>query len=330
MEALRWLAENLDLRPVETPEFIYDDMESQSGECLPILYQPFDAGAPSHWGDRGALFDFLHATRGEGARLLDFGPGDGWPSLIVAPFAGEVVGVDGSRRRVEVCTENARRLGIENASFVHVPAGSALPFEDESFDGVMAASSLEQSPDPRASLSELWRILKPGGRMRIVYEALGRYVPGREREIGTWAIDDRRSMLLLYDRDVEAERVTQYRLTLTVPEREVQETLGGCPVTSVETSVLESWRDAIVDACVCETRHPSGRTLRDWMLEVGFTEVRPTHSGGLFAYELLDRIPEAERPGDLEGVDALMRPAVSVVVELPAPIETDPRLTAVK
>ena len=33
--------------------------------------------------------------------LLDFGPGDGWPSLLLAPMADEVVGVDASRRRVD-------------------------------------------------------------------------------------------------------------------------------------------------------------------------------------------------------------------------------------
>ncbi|MDK2930882.1 MAG: arsenite methyltransferase [Bacillota bacterium] len=65
-----------------------------------------------HWIDRGQILDFLFATRGEGKRLLDFGPGDGWPSLGVARLAGEVVGVDASARRVEVCVENARCLGI--------------------------------------------------------------------------------------------------------------------------------------------------------------------------------------------------------------------------
>jgi SAM-dependent methyltransferase len=332
MDAFEWLAKNLAPRPVETPEFIYDDMESQSGECLPIIYQAFDASDRVHWGDRGALFDFLSATRGEGARLLDFGPGDGWPSLIVAPFASEVVGVDASRRRVAVCAENALRIGVGNATFLHVPPGEPLPFEDESFDGAMAASSIEQSPDPRASLAEIYRVLKPGGRFRTVYEALGRYVPGREREFGTWEIDDETSALLCYDRDIEAERITQYRLTLALPETELEAALGTCPVTSVELPLLDAWRDGgkILDSTVCETMHPSGRTLREWTREAGFSEVRATHSGGLFAADLHGRIGERDRPRDLAGVDALLRPAVAVVVTLDAPIETDPRLTAVR
>lgn len=44
--------------------FIYDDMESQSGRALPLIYRPFDIADRAHWRDRGALFDFLLATGG--------------------------------------------------------------------------------------------------------------------------------------------------------------------------------------------------------------------------------------------------------------------------
>jgi hypothetical protein len=101
MDVVRFLESTWDLRVCETPEFIYDDMESQSGECLPLIHLPFDAGNRGHRADRGALHDFLHATGGEGRRLLDFGPGDGWPSLIVAPFAAEVVGPESTPSSVQ-------------------------------------------------------------------------------------------------------------------------------------------------------------------------------------------------------------------------------------
>ena len=60
-------------------------------------------------------------------------------------FAAEVVGVEGSKRRVSVCAENAKRLGAVNVQCVFVTPGTSLPFDDESFDGVMAASSVEQT-----------------------------------------------------------------------------------------------------------------------------------------------------------------------------------------
>jgi 2-polyprenyl-3-methyl-5-hydroxy-6-metoxy-1,4-benzoquinol methylase len=121
MSVNEWIIRALRPNACTSAEFIYDDMDSQSGRSLPVIYERFDATNRAHWRDRGALFDFLLSTHGEGKRLLDFGPGDGWPSLIVAPFAAEVVGVDGAARRVNVCAENARRLGIANATFVHTP-----------------------------------------------------------------------------------------------------------------------------------------------------------------------------------------------------------------
>jgi len=173
LSVLTWIESELQPVICNSEEFLYNEMESQSDYTLPILYKPFDPDDPGHWADRGDMFDFLHSSGGPGNTLLDFGPGDGWPSLIVAPLSKEVVGVDGSPKRVEVCTQNAARLGITNARFLLVEPGSPLPFHNDTFDGVMAASSIEQSPDPRLTLSELFRVLRPGGRLRICYESRG-------------------------------------------------------------------------------------------------------------------------------------------------------------
>ncbi len=166
-DPIAWVEAELQPRDCDSTAFIYDHMESQSARGLPGLYVPFDPANRGHWRDAGSILDFLHAAQAAGGRVLDLGPGDGWPSLPVAPFAAEVVGVDGSAKRVEVCRENARRLGIANATFAHVPPGQPLPFADGTFDAVMAASSLEQTPDPRTVVRELARVLRPGGRLRI-------------------------------------------------------------------------------------------------------------------------------------------------------------------
>ena len=131
-DPVAWLEKNLSLTEMDSTAFVYDLMESQSGECLPLVYQTFDALNDAHFADRGWAFDYVHTLKlGSVAeprgRVLDFGPGDGWPSLIIAPFCNQVVGVDASAKRVEVCTANAKRLGIANAEFFHVPAGKSLP-----------------------------------------------------------------------------------------------------------------------------------------------------------------------------------------------------------
>lgn len=205
MDIINWIEEKLRPKLCTSEEFIYNEMDSQSGYSLPIIYQPFDGIKKSHWADRGSLFDYLYTINGEEKTLLDFGPGDGWPSLIIAPYVKKVIGLDSSIRRVEVCTENARRLGITNAKFLNYSAGTALPFEENSFDGIMAASSIEQTPNPKATLKELFRVLKPGGRLRIDYEAMSRYRAGREKDVWIAKLNDDLCKLILYIRNIEEE-----------------------------------------------------------------------------------------------------------------------------
>lgn len=334
MNVLDWVERELTPTECNSEAFFYDEMESQSGYCLPIIYQPFDAGQKAHWRDRGSLFDFLCSTGGGGKRLLDFGPGDGWPSLIVAPFAADVVGVDGSRKRVEVCTANAARLGIANARFLYVEPGSPLPFEDGSFDGVMAASSVEQTPDPQATLRELYRVLRPGGRLRISYEALGRYRGGAEREAELHERDGDSCWLTLFDRHIEEEYARMVRLALAMDREQARQLFSGeahhPAFEDITVSALQRLGPSIVETRVCTLNHPSGRTLAAWMREIGFREVRPTHGGAWFAGRLFDRLPAENRPASLDGVDAVLRPLVEIVVQMAAPVDRDPMITAVK
>lgn len=334
MDIFEWIEKQLKPETGNSAEFFYDEMDSQSGYSLPLIYHPFDASQRSHWQDRGSLFDFLFSVDGEGKRLLDFGPGDGWPSLIVAPFAGEVVGVDGSKRRVEVCTENAARMGISNTKFIYVLPGKPLPFPDRTFDGVMAASSVEQTPDPKTTLREFYRLLKSGGRLRIRYEALSIYRNGQEREARLQRIDDNTCRLVLYDRHIYREYATMYRITFAVPSAKIARSLGEggypLPFHSITAPFLEEFYPSITETLVCSLTHPSGKTFVSWLKEVGFREVVPSHGGARFAGHLFDQLSAENRPKDIDAVDAILRPLVKIVVRMPAPLDTDPMLTAIK
>jgi SAM-dependent methyltransferase len=334
MQVFDWIERVLKPRTCNSEEFVYDDMESQSGRCLPIIYQPFDVSRRMHWTDRGALFDFLWATSGWDKKILDFGPGDGWPSLIIAPFVSEVVGVEGSRRRYEACRENAERLGIKNASFEYVEVGGPLPFEANTFDGAVAASSIEQTPDPRAALKEIHRVLKPGGRVRISYEDLERYRDGREYEVDIESMDDERTRLILYDRHIDDGYAGMYGLVLSVPLKKAlamfSVTEGSLSFNLITVSQMEEAQPFIVDTRVCRLTHPSGETLARWLKDLGFSEVLPTHSGIRFAGRLFDTIPREDHPQDLGGLDKLLRPLVGIVTGMAAPVTSNPMITAVK
>ncbi len=326
-----WIEKELKPTPCTSEEFIYNEMESQSGYSLPIIYQPFDAAKRWHWADRGDLFDFLYSTNGEGKKLLDFGPGDGWPSLIVAPYVKEVIGLDSSKKRVEICTKNAERMGISNASFVSYTSGTKLPFEDNSFDGIMAASSVEQTPDPKKTIGELYRILKSGGRMRISYEALNDYRNGYERDLWISDLSENSCKLILFNRDLKNEFVVQYGLTVAMSKEELENKLSNnVTFDQVTVSFLEETKPMINNAQALKTTHPSGKTLVSWLKEAGFKEILPTYSGRATAAKLFNQYSDANRPNDLASIDEVVKRTVKIVTELEAPIALDPMITAIK
>ncbi len=324
-DPILWLEERLDFQPATSAQFIYDRMESQSSRGLAIIYEPFQAGKKSHFVDRGQILDFA-ASVGRG-RILDFGPGDGWPALLLAPGVEQVVGVDGSARRVAVCQANAVKLGVTNATFIHVPPGAALPFPAAMFDGITAASSVEQTPDVEATLAELSRVLKPGGRLRLDYESLSFYQGRAEKDV--WVVDsEAESVLLIYDRQVAAERVRHYALLLAAPRPAV---LSACQCDSKRLSYADLTFAALqrivplVKCAACwEGQHPSCRTLLAWLHTAGFTSARPTYDGGWLARRLFDHLLPQARPTTLTGTDDYLRPLVETILETEAPATSQP------
>lgn len=327
-----WIEQQIPLEKCDTTGFIYDHVESQSGECLPLIYQPFDAANPLHFADRGSAHDFSQAVGG--GRILDFGPGDGWPSLIIAPYVETVVGVDASLKRVEVCTANAKRLGISNASFLRVPVGQPLPFAEGEFDGAVASSSVEQTPDPQSTLNELCRVIKPGGRLRMDYESLERYRDGRERELWRWRDQEKPQHLILHVRHIDATWARQYRLTVDLTGGQVDELFARhgreFGFTGLTPELLAELKPLVASAAFSDTQHPAGPAWVRMLKEAGFREVHGTHSGSRFARQLFERLEERLRPLDRAGVDDYLRPLVAQAIAMPKPLDTDPMLTAVK
>jgi ubiquinone/menaquinone biosynthesis C-methylase UbiE len=337
MELFEWIEKRLKPELVDSVGFMYDEMESQSGFCLPIIYQPFDATKRAHWRDRGSLFDFLYATGCEGKRVLDFGPGDGWPSLIIAAHVQEVIGVDGSHRRVSVCEENAKRLNIKNARFIHVAPGQALPFDNDVFDGIVAASSVEQTPDARLTLREFYRVLKPGGRLRIDYEPLSIYKNGKECELFFDSDDKGNCTLTLYNRHITKERADMYKIRCAVGcekifpiflEREAR--IEDVSFNTLSIEKLDRMMSSVVEVKKCVLTHACGKTYVQWMGEVGFGEILPSRSGATVAGEIFDATPPGDRPRTMGGVDKILKPAIQEDVEKRAELANDPPITAAK
>lgn len=100
---------------------------------------------------------FRRYVGGPGRRVLDVGCRFG--ALTRAYLAGnDVVGLDVDR----LALDEAARLGIET---VWADAEERLPFEDESFDVVVAGEVLEHVRDPALLVAEARRVLRRGGTL---------------------------------------------------------------------------------------------------------------------------------------------------------------------
>ncbi|MBN1656677.1 MAG: class I SAM-dependent methyltransferase [Deltaproteobacteria bacterium] len=102
-----------------------------------------------------------------GTSLLDVGCGMGHALGIVARRNPQLLltGVDLSQKMVQRARREHR--GVANLLFQQGDA-MALPFEPETFDLVMSTASIKHWPDPIRGLSQMYRVLKPAGRILVM------------------------------------------------------------------------------------------------------------------------------------------------------------------
>ena len=104
-----------------------------------------------------------------GELVLDLGSGAGTDSLVAAQMVGEdghVTGIDMTLEMLAKARVATAEMGLANVEFVESEA-EQLPFTDESFDVVISNGVIDLIPDKDAVFAEIFRVLRPGGRIQI-------------------------------------------------------------------------------------------------------------------------------------------------------------------
>jgi SAM-dependent methyltransferase/glycosyltransferase involved in cell wall biosynthesis len=116
------------------------------------------------------LFDFMVIAKSlelrPGAEVLDFAAGSCYVSELLNRLGYLTVAFDLDPEMLAIGRERLTldpRCDRGHTRFV-VGEGTCLPFADESFDGIICMNALHHMPDYRATLAEMWRVLRPGGR----------------------------------------------------------------------------------------------------------------------------------------------------------------------
>ena len=132
---------------------------------------------------------FAMGELASGEKVVDVGSGGGIDSLVAARMVGptgHVVGVDMTPAMLEKARAAAADSGVVNVEFREAYM-EALPVEDGWADVVISNGVLNLTPDKQQTLSEMFRVLRPGGRLQIGDIMVSREVPeGAKKKIDLW------------------------------------------------------------------------------------------------------------------------------------------------
>lgn len=132
----------------------------------------FHGGLASSWDDRYLKKSFIDRERSvaatlepldlAGTRWLDAGCGTGRLARLLVERGAEVVSLDGSAEMLELARGHESRSQGGSGLYVRGDV-TALPFRDQSFDGVLCVSVIEYVTDPAVPLRDFRRILRDDG-----------------------------------------------------------------------------------------------------------------------------------------------------------------------
>jgi ubiquinone/menaquinone biosynthesis C-methylase UbiE len=143
-------------------------------EHLEVNEKKWDSWAGTYDNKRFDFFRYLQKkavslTRlKEGQSFLDIGCGTGWAVCYASGLMngnGKFYGIDLSSKMVGKALENSG--GHKNTYFYNARV-EELPFESNFIDVAICTNSFHHYLDPSKALDEIYRVLKPGGRIYIM------------------------------------------------------------------------------------------------------------------------------------------------------------------
>lgn len=132
---------------------------------------------------------FAMGMPGEGEYVVDIGSGAGLDALIAARAvgpAGHVIGVEMTEAMLDKARAGAKDSGLDTVEY-RKGFSESLPISDGWADLVISNGSVNLSPDKSLVFGEIYRVLRPGGRLQIADITVDKAVPeDAKRDIDLW------------------------------------------------------------------------------------------------------------------------------------------------
>jgi len=192
----------------------------------------------------GVGYPFSAGVMREGDVVLDVGSGSGTDTLISATIVGplgKVYALDMTAEMRTKLQQTAASVDVHNVEVIDGDAES-IPLPDKSVDVVTTNGVINLVPDKARAISEIFRVLKPGGRLQISDIALSQPVSARFRqdpqmwaECVVGAVEEERYLVMLrnagFDKVERIGELDYFALSSNAKTQEVAQLFNAHSVT---------------------------------------------------------------------------------------------------
>lgn len=178
--------ENGKLTERQRHELEYYEKYSTLEQPVEVNFDPINGTSKRPWNSYWHFIGAIQQNfRSDGQRLLDFGCGTGFYSVIFARIGYDVFGFDISPNNIAIANGYAEKYGLTDKCSFSVGTAETLNYPDEYFD-VVSGINILHHVDIGNSIAECMRVLKPGG-MALFHEPVRAPVFDalRESRLGT-------------------------------------------------------------------------------------------------------------------------------------------------
>lgn len=129
------------------------------------VFKPFGDIVEPTYQTRALSVIFKAANLFEGAKVLDFGCATGWLTIALSEMGLDAHGVDVAKKAIALAKKSKKNQRTGSSVQFKDYDGHTLPYPDSSFDRIICFDTFHHVKNIEATIIEMARVLKPGGRI---------------------------------------------------------------------------------------------------------------------------------------------------------------------